>query len=276
MVKTSVKNITLTNFRTESFDLLNEVSQKIAASATRTFNSDMHDNYKIDYQEIEMRLSGIALKFRKCEINYYFYFDDLHHDILTGDTRDLPISRQRIFSDGTATTKQLFDVDDQISYQELINGQFQEFILFISSVIENLVYLAETLVRKVVVHLKGKQPPSIIMQNYIATLNILIKLNYRSTDLISGCLDNHKTFFEKYLPTINSYRNSYIHGYRSKLKASGSEYMLDSPLSPIIANSLDARVDLFSKTVLEKMRIIIPEFLTVITQTVNGGAFVPA
>ncbi len=276
MVKTSVKNISLSNFRTESNDLLNEVLIKINSGGTRTFNFDMHDNYRIDYQEIEKRLKGIALKFRKCEMNYHLYFDELHHDVLTVDIRDLPISRQRIFMDGTATTKQFFDIDDQNSYQELINGQFQEFILFIASVIENLVYLAETLIRKVVVHLKGKQPPSIVMQNYIATLDILIKLNYRSTDPIYICLDNHKTFFEKYLPTINAYRNYYIHGYNVKLRVNGPEYMLDTPLPPINANSLDARVDLFALAVLDNMGVIIPEFLTAITQTIRMGHFVPA
>lgn len=276
MVKTTIKNITLSNFRTEIYDLLNEVSQKIAANATRTLNFDMHDNYKIDIQEIENRLNGIALKFRKCEINYYQYFDDLHHDILTGNTWDLPISRQRIFSDGTAKTKQLFEVDDQILYQELINVQFQEFILFIASVIENLVYLAETLVRKVVVHLKGKHPPSIIMQNYIATLALLIKLDYRTNDSISQCLDNHKTFFEKYLPTINSYRNSFIHGYKSRLTVVGSEYMLETPSAPIFPNTLDTRVDGFTQSVLENMSLIIPDFLKAITLTVKTGNFVPA
>jgi len=236
----------------------------------------MHDNYRIDYLEIEKRLKGIALKFRKCEMNYHLYFDDLHHDVLSVDIRDLPISRQRIFIDGTSTTKQFFDVDDQNSYQELINGNFQEFILFIASVIENLVYLAETLTRKVVVHLKGKQPASIVMQNYIATLDILIKLNYRTTDLIYICLNSHKNFLEKYLPTINAYRNSYIHGYNVKLGVNGSEYILDTPLSPIHANSLESRVDLFALAVLENMRVIIPEFLVAITETVKMGHFVPA
>jgi len=41
MVKTSVKNIALSNFSSESNNLLNEVLIKISSGATRTFNFDM-------------------------------------------------------------------------------------------------------------------------------------------------------------------------------------------------------------------------------------------
>ncbi len=276
MVKTSSKTIALSDFRAEFNDLLHEVTQKINASATQTFNFDMHENYKLDIGEIDKRLQGIKHKFRKCEMNYHLYFDEIHHDILTVDQRDLPISRQRLFIDGTAKTTRIFDVDDKKLYQEIIDCQFQEFILFTSSVIENLVYLAETLIRKVVVHLKNKQPLSIIMQTYIATLDILIKLDYRKSDLISTCLMRHQTFFETYLPTINAYRNAYIHGYRSRLNPVGTEYMLDTPIKPIYPNTLNATVDIFAKNVLDNVRVIIPDFLTAITQTIKAGTHVPA
>ncbi|RKE47154.1 hypothetical protein [Sphingobacterium detergens] len=276
MVKASSKNITLSDFRTESYNLLTEVGNKISSNALNPYNFEMHDNYKIDLPEIQKRLDGIAQKFRKCEMNYYLHFDDIHHNVLTVDQSDLPISRQRIFSDGPALTKQFFDVNDKSLYEELINGQFQEFILFIASVIENLVYLAETLIRKVVVHLKNKQPPSIIMQNYVATLEILLKLQYRSIDPISTCLSSYKTFFDKYLPTINAYRNAYIHGYRAKLMAFGSEYMLDSPMAPIQINTLDARVDIFSLAVINNVRSLITDFFNAITQTINTATHVPA
>lgn len=276
MVKVSSKNITLSDFRTERNDLLTEVGHKITSNSLNPYNFEMHDNYKIDLVEIEKRLDGITQKFRKCEMNYYLYFDDIHHNVLTVDQSDLPISRQRLFSDGPALTKQFFDVNDKHLYEELINGQFQEFILFVASVIENLVYLAETLVRKVVVHLRGKHPPSIIMQNYVATLEILLKLQYRSIDPISTCLGNYKIFFDKYLPTINAYRNSYIHGYRAKLMAVGSEYMLDSPLAPIQVNTPDATVDIFAEHVVNNIRSLISDFLRAITQTINLATHVPA
>lgn len=276
MVKATSKTISLSDFLTEKNNLLTEVSHKITSNSLHPYNYEMHDNYKIDLTEIQKRLDGITQKFRKCEMNYYLYFDDIHHNVLTVDQSDLPISRQRLFSDGPAQTRRFFDVNDKHLYIELINAQFQEFILFVSSVIENLVYLAETLVRKVVVHLRGKHPPSIIMQNYVATLEILLKLQYRTTDLMSTCLGNHKPFFDKYLPTINAYRNSYIHGYRAKLIAVGSEYMLDSPLAPLQINTPDARIDIFSLEVINNVKRLIPDFFNAIAQTISAATHVPA
>lgn len=276
MVTALANTIILSNFKTECDELLKEVSIKIKSSSTRTFNFDMHNNYKIDYLEIEKRLNGIVQKFRKCEMNYHMYFDGMFLNVLNGNRTDLPIIKECIFVDGTAKVRKIVEVNDERLYQELIDYHFQEFVLFIASVIENLVYLAETLIRKVVVHANKQPPMNIKMQSYINILDNLLKLNYRTKDYISDCFDIHKSFFDKFLPTISTFRNKYIHEHDTRLINTGMDYILENPSSPLNNQSPEVSIDVFTETVQDNMRKFIPDFFVAITETIKGASHVPA
>jgi hypothetical protein len=271
------KTVILSEFSAERAALLSIVSTRISASNINRVNFDIHDNYKLETNQIRDRLDAITNKFRKCEMIYHLYFDELDHEILAATSTNLPIMSQRTFQSSDGIVKQYFEVDSRTLYQELIDYNFQEIILFTSSVLENLVYLSETLIKKVSIHPKKNKPQSITMINFMEMLGYLHRLNYRNpADPVASCLQAHERFLNLYLPTINVFRNKYIHGFSKKLKSDGSEYVVIETEPQLVTGATDLIVSEFTKKIIEHLKVFIPEFLTAITATINASVEVPA
>ncbi|WP_144281021.1 hypothetical protein [Chryseobacterium echinoideorum] len=273
----SSKTVILSEFSRERNDLYFSASSRISDNLTDTINYDIHKNYKLEIALIDERLQAITNKFRKCEMIYHLYFDELDHDLLTSTTANLPISSHRFFQSSDGEIKQYFEVDTRVLYQELIDYQFQNIILFTSSILENLVYLSETLVKKVSIHTKKNKPQSITMENFIELLGYLQRLKYRiDTDPISSCLQTHTIFLTRYLPTISIFRNRFIHGYAKNLFSDGYEYKLSNVELPLTSASPDLSVSEFTKNIIENLKRLIPEFFTAITTKINASTDLPA
>lgn len=277
MVNPGRQIINLADFRSERTALETAAGIKIAARMVDQINFEIHRNYEIKLDLIKDRLDAVTNKFRKCEMIYFLYFERMDHNVLSAQSTNFPVIRECVFNDNTFTIKKYFEVDDRELYQELIDYSFQEFILFAASVLENLVYLSETLVRKVAIHHQNNRPQSIIMNNFIEMLEYLHRLNYRNhTEALSTCLITHKVFLDRYLPFINSFRNSFIHGYSRKLISNGQEYVINEPNSIINATSTDQNVEVFSKNIVDNLRLFIPEFFVAITSMINAAHQLPA
>jgi len=273
----SSKTVILSEFSRERADLYFSASSRISDNLTDTINYEIHKNYKLEISLIDERLQAITNKFRKCEMIYHLYFDELDHNILTSTTANLPISSQRLFQSSDGEIKQYFEVDSRVLYQELIDYQFQDMILFTSSILENLVYLSETLVKKVSIHTKKNKPQSITMENFIELLGYLHRLKYRiDTDPIRTCLGTHTIFLTRHLPTINSFRNRFVHGYAKNLFSDGYEYKLSNVELPLTSASPEISVSEFTKNIIENLKRLIPEFFTAITTTINASTELPA
>jgi len=273
----SSKIITLSEFTAERTALQTIASSRIAARQTNQINFDIHDNYKLEGHLINERLDAIINKFRKCQMVFNLYFDDLDHEILVGRSTNLPLSRERIFQSTGGVVKQYFEVTEKMLYQELIDYHFQEFILFTSSVFENLVYLSETLVRKVSIHPKKSDPLSIPIKNYMELLDYLHRLNYRNpADPVAACLRSNQSFLDRFLPTINTFRNRFIHGYTKRLVPTSYEYVLSGAEQPFSPGSPDLAVDEFTKAIITNLEQFIPQFSDAISATVSAAAQIPA
>jgi len=210
-------------------------------------------------------------------MSYYLYFDGIDDSLLAASSADLQLVRECIFLRDTGQLKQYFEVDNREMYQDLIDYQFQEFILFSATILESLVYLSETLLKKVAIHLSKKHPPSIPMQNFIDLLEFLHKLEYRDrNDPLPICLQTHDDFLGKYLVNINILRNGYIHGYRTKLANKGGEYSILELEAPLSDRSPEASAKEFAKGIIDNLKIFIPDFLKAITDTINAKASLPA
>jgi len=273
----SSKIVILSEFSLESTNLLNAASSRISGNFFNTINFEIHNHYELETTLIKSRLDAITQKFRKCEMIYHLYFDELDHGILASASTNLPISSQRSFQSSDGEVKQYFEADSRALYQELIDYQFQDIILFASSILENLVYLSETLVKKVSVHIKKSPPQSITMISFIELLGYLQRLNYRNAaDPIATCLSSHNHFLSRYLPTINSFRNKFIHGYKKNLMSDGHEYRLSNVVLPLTSSSAEVEVREFTKNIIENLERLIPEFFTAITTTINASTQLPA
>jgi len=273
----SSKIVVLSEFTTERTALQTISSSRIAARQINQINFDIHDNYKLEDHLINERLDAITNKFRKCQMAFYLYFDELDHEILVGRSTNLPLSRECVFQSTGGVVKQYFEVTEKTLYQELIDYHFQEFILFTSSVLENLVYLSETLVRKVSIHPKKSAPLSIPLKNYMELLDYLHRLNYRNpADPIAACLRTHQVFLDRFLPTINTFRNRFIHGYTKRLIPTSYEYVLSGAEAPFSAGSPDLAIDVFTRTIVSNLEQFIPQFFDAIAITISSAAQIPA
>ncbi len=271
------KSINLTDFRNERTSLLSAAEAKINAGHVNRINHKIHNHYEISNTLIKDRLDGITGKFRKLEKIYYLYFEGMDHDLLTATSVDLPLSRECTFIDAGATLKQYFEVDDRLAYQELIDYHFQEFILFSASILENLVYLSETLIRKVSIHLSGNKPASIVLPNFKILLDFLHELNYRNpVDPVPQWLNRNDAFIKRYFPTINELRNRYIHGFSRKLGPHGTEYIITEPLGELTQNSPDVNIEVFAEKILSNLRVMIPDFFNAVRDTIIPATQLPA
>jgi len=262
MVKTS----TLSNFTTERNILLTILTRKIATSKTNTLNAAFDNKYQVQHNSITDLLQAIEAKFKKCEMLFFTYFEDMDHGILAGNITALPFEMDCSLIDGTATVKYYFKVDDKNMYKEIVDMNFQTFILTLASLYENLVLLAEIFIKKVMVYVKPLI--SSPLHDYLKYLKHLIDLGYRQNDKLNTCMVTFDPFFSKYLIQINSLRNRYIHGYSINLQTDGYYYSVEkmngtsfTPASP------DLILDRFTFEVLDNTRNFIRELFTALKES---------
>lgn len=271
------KTVILSEFAAERAALNSIVSTRILSNNINSINFEIHDHYRLEVDLIKARLDAIINKFRKCEMIFHLYFDELDHSLLAGASNNFPIMSHRSFQSVDGVVIKYFEAHSRVTYQELIDYSFQEMILFTSSVLENLVYLSETLLKKVSIHTRKNKPQSITMISFMELLGYLHRLNYRNpTDPISSCLQTHSDFLTRFLPTINTLRNRFIHGYAKKLASDGAEYIVTEPERPLSMGSTDLIVSEFTKNVILNLQSFIPEFISAITTTINSAGEVPA
>lgn len=263
-----VKNINLSSFSTERNALLNIVRKKITETKVTNHNELFDNKYKVQINSITELLNAIESKFKKCEILYHIYFENMDHSILSGNTLSLPFEMNCTFLDGTAQLKYNFKVDDRVFYKEIVDLNFQSFILQIASLYENLVHLIEILIKKVMVYVKPLI--STPLHDFLKYLKYLVNLGYRQNDKLNLCILSHSVFFNRYLVQINNLRNRFIHGYSINLNSDGYNYFVH-PLdtAAFVRNTPDLMVDVFTKEILANTKGFIIDILLVLKDSAN-------
>ncbi|MFV8327928.1 hypothetical protein [Flavobacterium sp. ZS1P14] len=263
-----VKTIILSNFTAERNALLLIVRKKISETKITSHNEVFHNKYKVQLNSITELLNAIEAKFKRCEILFHTYFEDIDHAILSNNVTSLPFDMDCTYFDGTAQLKYNFKVDDKNFYKEIIDLNFQSFILQIASLYENLVFLAEILIKKVIVYVR--EPLSSPLLDYLNYLKRLVNLGYRQNDKLNICINSHNAFFDKYLLQINNLRNRFIHGYSINLNSDGYNYYVDKmDKTPFLQNSPDLMIDIFAKEILDNTNFFIRELLTALKHSAS-------
>lgn len=263
-----VRNLRLSNFSAERNALINVLNRKIAESKTTRINGVFDNKFLVNIDAITDLLKSIDMKFKRCEMLYYAYFENLDHGVLNGNPATLPLISECNFIDGTAQLNYSYKVDDRYYYKDLIDMNFQNFILQIASLYENIVFLAEILMRKVMVYVKP--PLSSPLHDYLLYLERLISLGYRQNDKLNICMIARKPYFDKYLVQINALRNRYIHGYSVNLSTDGGEYFVDNmDRTPFSRYSPDLLLNVFTREVLDNTRLFITELLIAFKDSAN-------
>lgn len=271
-----VKTRTLNSFASEKNALIDILNRKIAATKFTAINAVFDNKYIVAVDPLTELLNAIDAKFRKCETIYYLYFENIDHNILAGNTASLPHEMDCTFSDPASTLKHYYTIDNKASYKEIIDQNFQSFILTLASLYENLVLLAEIFIKKVMIYIKN--PLSAPLQDYLLYLKRLVDLGYRQNDRLNVCMNAFGPFFTKYLDQINKLRNRFIHGYSLNLHSDGYNYFVDKmPGTSFSPTSPDLIIDQFTKHVLDNSKDFIRELLTALKEsTRHHRKFIPA
>ncbi len=272
-----VKRVNLIELNALKTDLLNTVSRKIASSKTSTINSDINKLLKIEIPTISSLLDSLECKLRECEIVFHSYLESPDHALLCGYGSALPVVLNLEFSYGTNIMKKDIEINDKVFYKEIIDSNFRHFILLTAALYENIVFLSELLLKKIIVHLPEKRPLSSPLHDYVAFLKTLIGLGYRQHDHIYACVLASDPFFSNYLPTINLLRNRFIHGFQVNLANDGSNYKIVTFLAPFSAGSPDLDIDIFSKKVLSESRTFILAVIAALIRSIkHHSKIIPA
>ena len=259
--------VNLPDFSIEKNNLVSLVTRKIAELKVTDTNERFDKKLKIDIASVTNILDAIESKIKKTEIIYHTYFANIDHGILSGNSATLPKHVNNVFMDGTAQLEYSFKVDDKAVYKELIDLNFQNFILLMASIYENLVILSEMLIKKVVVGMP--QPISIPLHNYTMHLENLITLGYRKNDKLNTCIISSAGFFNKYLPHINSLRNKFIHGYSINLASDGAYYFVSKLSFTHFTTPGDLIVDAYVFTILENSKTFISALLVALKESIK-------
>lgn len=260
----------LTSFVIERNSLIALVNRKISGVKITALNEQFDTKFKVDSSVLTELMSSIELKFRKCEMIYYTYFEHINHAVLSGNPATLPVQMDCTFLDGTASVREIFECDDKAMYRDIVDMNFQNFILMNASIYENLVHIIEILSKKIIVHMKKKPPVSTTFHDFLEHLRLLISLGYRRTNELDNCLVTFAPYFESYLLTLNRLRNSFIHGYSRNLATDGSNYKITTFNTSVFSSGSPLlNVDLFSKEVLDKTRGFIQTLYPVLEKTIR-------
>ncbi|MCR8556975.1 hypothetical protein KXD93_04950 [Mucilaginibacter sp. BJC16-A38] len=280
-----MRSVNLYNYGSGRRDLMGIVEPKIIGRRFSDLNKRFSNDLAVQLDSIEQLLNAIEAKLRGCEVIHYSYFDSLHHGILAGsfNPRDLPLTTDVEFVEGTSRRQVTLTYADPFLYREAVHMQFQQFVLLLSSFFENVVRLSEILLKKVVLHGKKNKPQSIPLPEYLYHLRALTELGYRGHDPLYHCYDRHSLFLDKYLPTLVSLRNSYIHGYETKLSVARTapggpeKYLLTECDRPLLPGSPELELGSFTAELLNGTTAFLNDLLAALKDAVaDPGATLPA
>lgn len=241
--------------------LLSEINTKIINLEVLPLNDGFDPDLKIELNKIRVLLNTIERKLQNCEMIYYTYFEALDHSILNGSTLASVKVLESVFSYDTKIIKKRIEVNESNAYIDVINLEFQGYILQLSSLYENVVRLTEMLLKKIIVHHKNGKPLSSPYYLLLEYWEILMRLSYRSADNCYNCVRSHLPFLNKYMEISNILRNRYIHGYNIHLFHDNAEYRIRPLSNKFSQNSPELVVDVFVDHVLKNTRQLITDFL---------------
>ncbi|MDB4919370.1 hypothetical protein [Mucilaginibacter sp.] len=269
----------LTDLQVLKGKLLVAIEKKIIGNQVAQTNWMIDNWLKIEYGSLKDLLNSIENRLRKCEVIYFTYFENINHSVLDGSSADLPVGTNALFYFGTNQLKSVFEVNDAAFYKELIDINFQTYILSLATLFENIVRLVEILIKKIILHIKGKRPTSSPLTSFLDHYDSLISLEYKKEDDLYKCFILYEPFFKKYLITINELRNRYIHGYQTYLGSSDEEYKIIEKFDDkqFSKNSPELNVDEFIKATLNMTKNLVADLLNCLTIIVEDPvATIPA
>lgn len=198
------------------------------------FKQNLHDIFntgrnkeKLRIKDVKGIIEAVENKLRKAEIIYYSFFgSDYDKSIIVNDTLLGSKIIETEFFHSTKTVKNRIEIVDPKMYKEIIDTNFQVFILTIASLQENIVRLIEILTKKKVVFGDSNPHLSTHLKILISYWDRLVDLGYRNEDDFFEWLNSHRDYINKYLGTINMLRNSFIHGYNLNLIKLDNRYVI--------------------------------------------------
>jgi hypothetical protein len=263
-----VKNTVIcSNFSAGRNKLLSILVKKTASSKVTGLNVAIDNRYRPDVSYVKELLDVIEIKYKRCEQLYYIYFEQINHDAVVGNSTNFPFASDLTFIDGISTIEFSFSVDSQAAYKEMIDVNFQTFILTLASLYENLVMLAEIYLRKVVIYVR--RPPSTPLHEYVNYFNMLSDLGYKNSEKLAACILGSKVYFDSYLEQINELRNRFIHGFSVNLETDGYYYYVSKHSTSFTQKSIDLQLDIFTKSIIEKTHIFIANLMDALGETVK-------
>lgn len=263
----------LTSFARQKNSLLNLVDRKITDSKTTNINEQFKygtKEFKVDRNVLAEIMDSVETKFHNCEMIYHAYIENIDHGLLSGNPATLPFISDYTFTDDVATFKKTLECNDKAMYRDLIDINFQTFILMIASVYENLVYIIEIISKKVIVYIKNKAPLSTPLHDFRDHLKLLTDLGYRKPNELDSCLTSFSTYFDTYLSTITKLRNSFMHGFNKNLSSDGFNYRITNfDIQKIAAQSPKLNIDHFTGEVLNNTRVFIHTLYSALEKTIR-------
>ncbi|MCG2793424.1 MAG: hypothetical protein L6262_07770 [Weeksellaceae bacterium] len=270
------KRIELVDFSEKNSELLQEVLQHQNNSTITRINAEFSNDYKIiTFPEVEDLLSAINQRIRKLQIIHYNYFADLNEEALAGNAARLPFEANYQFHYNTNGFSSSISFNTAVFYKEVIDNQFQTYVLTAAAIFENIVRLIEKLTKKVVLHHTNRKPPSVPLGMYLNYLDSLLRLNYRNVNPFVQCLLNHDSFLRTYVETVNFLRNSYIHGYKINVGLNSGRYLISKLEGPLTNTSPQAEAKIFTEDFTDSMIRFFSELLETLISEVSASADLP-
>ncbi len=249
----------LKTFVNQKNSILTSIAYKISNGL---FDQSLHSSFKgsrLDINDIEQIIDSIEYRIRKIQTLCYTYFDSEYDaSIIVNQTLQTNKVIETEFNFGTYILRNRIEINDHNLYKEMIDTNFQSFILAVASVYEILVRLSENILKKIVIYDGIRSPyQSLTLKTFIHNWDRLIDLGYRKNDQFYDCFSTHRVFLDKYLDQINTLRNKFIHGYSLNLAVNNlhNTYMVqnhDEKNFPAISGGgliTDLVVDSFVKDV---------------------------
>ncbi len=244
--------LTLKDFETEIDDLLTAVNVKIVANLVSPVNMEFKDELEIRMDALKELLNAIEIKLKRCQEIYHIFFEKIDVAYINGISAQPAKKIDFEIITNSLGDKKTISVETgaYTQYKEIIDTNFQYFILSIASLYENFVFLSEMLLKKTIVHHKSNVPLSTPLATLIDYRRMLIRLDYRTSDAFIACIDKYATYFDEFLPSINILRNSFIHGYKLNLAVDGSgSYCIINPKVKSKLSSAKLEIDNFADEV---------------------------
>jgi len=261
---------------------------------TGNYEQSLHIAFKpssFNIEHIELIIDSIEKRLRKIKIIYYtFYESEYEQSIIINNTfptkNGSPVTKKTVeteFNYGTYVLKDHIIINDPRLYKELVDTNFQTLILTVSSLLELLVRLTETLIKKIVIY-DGKRLPysNVPLKLFILNWDKLVDLGYRNNDSFYRCFDNYKSTFFNYLDQINTLRNRFIHGYSVNLETNKTHniYLVtnhDTNGFPLGAGGINAdlALDKFTQDVVTNVQSLTSDLLNLFVSELAVATKIP-